>query len=135
MLCPSCLQTPAGVWWGPSYVGVRCKYHRVCQGLLTTSTWWVPAFAIDLMDTWEGHLQLKICLKLPSIHFILHCRNSGLKVPLVKQWILILCGSENFETHMKALALWKTHIRRQTLSSDRVRGFIDPLSPTMDPLE
>ena len=34
---------------------------------------------------------------------------------------------------MKALALWKTHIRRQTLNSDRVRSFIDPLSPTMDP--
>lgn len=60
------------------------QYHRVCQGLLTISTWWVPAFAIDLMDTWEDHLQLKICLKLRSIHFILHCRNSGLKVPLVK---------------------------------------------------
>lgn len=34
---------------------------------------------------------------------------------------------------MKALALWKTHIRMQTLNSDRVRGFIDPLKSNNGP--
>lgn len=34
---------------------------------------------------------------------------------------------------MKDLALWKTHIRTQTLNSDRVRGFLDPLKSNNGP--
>lgn len=92
-------------------VGQGRTISRGCQEFLRTLCFWVGASLPHwLREIWEDHLESKVCLKMTGIHFTLHCKNTGLKVPWLKVVVILtLRGSENFENLRKALTLESTH--------------------------